>query len=125
MNLTTLTSSDLKRIGKLLAEREAIQAELQKVDRQLAAFEHEGAAPAAKPAKAAKAHRVAKRSKRGAMKEAIIAMVKGAGKGGVKIGEIAAKLGVKYGNVAAWFNSTGKKVKEIKKIAKARYAWAG
>lgn len=63
------------------------------------------------------------KSKRGATKERIIELVKGAGKGGIGVGELAAKLGVKYNNAYVWFATTGKKVKEIKKVGKAQYAW--
>jgi hypothetical protein len=35
------------------------------------------------------------------------------------------KLGVKRQGVDVWFGSTGKKVKEIKKVKPATYAWVG
>jgi DNA invertase Pin-like site-specific DNA recombinase len=72
--------------------------------------------PAAQEAKAKKA---------GGKKEAIIELVKGAGKPGITVKEIAAKLGVKTQGVYVWFGNTGKKVKEIKKVKPATYAWVG
>ena len=63
------------------------------------------------------------RAQRGALKDAIIELVKGAGGDGIKVGEIAARIGVKYGNINTWVNTTGKAVKEIRKVGKARYAW--
>lgn len=65
----------------------------------------------------------ASRSKRGAVKEAIIAAVKAAGKAGISVKDVALQLGVKYGNVSVWFGSTGKKVKEIKRVGRGTYAW--
>jgi hypothetical protein len=52
MNLTHITSQDLKRIAQLLESKEALQAQLAGIDRQLAAFE--GGVPAA-PAAVVKA----------------------------------------------------------------------
>ena len=75
-------------------------------------------APSRKLGKAGKA-------KRGAMKEAIIEMLKGAGKAGITVNGVAEALGVKYGNASVWFGSTGKKVKGIKRIARGTYAWVG
>ena len=63
----------------------------------------------------------AKRS--GATKDAIIELVKGAGKAGITVKEIAARLGSKPQGVYVWFGNTGKKVKEIKKVKPATYAW--
>ncbi len=63
------------------------------------------------------------RGKRGAVKEAIIEVVQAAGKAGISVKDVASKLGVKYGNVSVWFGSTGKKVREIKRVGRGTYAW--
>ena len=65
------------------------------------------------------------RSERGAVKEAIIGIIKGAGKAGVTVKDVAETLGVKYANASVWFGSTGKKIKEIKRVARGTYAWVG
>ncbi len=92
------------------------------------------AVPVAAPAPAAKveapktpkpAARKPRAKKSGATKDAVIELVKGAGKAGITVKEIAAKLGVKRHGVDVWFGSTGKKVKEIKKVKPATYAWVG
>jgi hypothetical protein len=67
----------------------------------------------------------AKAKKYGAAKEAIVALVKASGKTGITVKEVAGKLGVKPQGVYVWFGNTGKKVKEIKKVAPATYAWVG
>ena len=36
---------------------------------------------------------------------------------------IAGKLGVNVQRIYVWFNATGKKMKEIKKVKPATYAW--
>jgi hypothetical protein len=42
---------------------------------------------------------------------------------GLTVKEIASKFKAKPGNLHVWFSSTGRKVKQIKKIAPATYAW--
>jgi transposase-like protein len=85
------------------------------------------AAPAPAQTEQAKARKPAARKvgtkKAGGTKAAIIELVKGAGKPGITVKEIAAKLGGKPQRLHVWFGSTGKKVKEIRKIAPATYAW--
>lgn len=132
MNLTQLTSADLKRVAKLIEQKEALQAQIAKLDTVLTAYE--GGAPAA-PAKAKAGQkavlppkakfRQAKRAKRGAVKAAMIALVKQSGKSGITVKEIAGKLNLGYNRVFTWFYNTGKKIKEIKKVGEARYGWAG
>lgn len=96
-----------------------------------------GKAPVvAKPAKAPKAARpeVKKKpaqaeqppsQKPAVAKDAVIELVKQSGKAGVTVKEIAAKLQVDSQRIYVWFNSTGKSVKAIKKVAPAKYAWVG
>lgn len=67
----------------------------------------------------------AKRGKHGAVKEAIIELVKKAGSEGITVKEIAAKLGTKYNRVFTWFYNTGKKIKDIKKVGPGKYRWVG
>ena len=73
----------------------------------------------AKPAVKAKA----KGAKPAVTKEGIIELLKSAGKDGITVKDVALKLGVKTQRVFVWFSGTGKKVKQIKKTAPAKYAW--
>ena len=57
------------------------------------------------------------------MKERIVRTLKAAGKSGVTVKDLAAKLGKSYGNVSVWFHTTGKGMKEIKKVEPGRFAW--
>ena len=66
-----------------------------------------------------------KAKKQGALKDAVIGLVTAGGKAGVTVEEIAAKLGVKAPGIHVWFSTTGKKVKQIKKIGRGKYAWVG
>ena len=57
------------------------------------------------------------------MKERIVGALKAAGKSGVTVKDLAAKLGKSYGNISVWFHTTGKGIKEIKKVEPGRFAW--
>ncbi len=81
------------------------------------------AAPQSAPApKAVKVARGKKGAKRGALSANILEHLQAAGSGGIKIADLAAKLGAKYKNVYIWFATTGKKNSAIKRIAPATYA---
>lgn len=139
MNLSQLTSSDLKVIAQLVKEKEALEARLAKVNARLAAFGAEApAAPAktagAKRAKAARRRPAAAaqpaagsarapRQRPGKLKDKIVALLQGAGKSGITVRDIAGKLGLHPQRIYVWFNATGKTIKEIKKVAPATYTW--
>jgi hypothetical protein len=61
---------------------------------------------------------------RGQLKDRIIQALEAAGKPGMKVKDLASKLGTSYGNVNVWLSTTAKGVKEIKKIAPGRFTWA-
>ena len=63
-------------------------------------------------------------SPRGGLKGRIIHALRAAGDKGVTVKDLAGKLGKSYGNISVWFHTTGKGVKEIKKIAPGKFAWA-
>lgn len=78
-----------------------------------------GGAKASSPAKKSG------RAPRGQMKQLIMSELEGAGSEGLGVKELADRLGVRNTAVHAWFNTTGKKVGEIKKVGTARYALSG
>ncbi len=130
MNLTQIASADLKRVVTLVEQKETLLAQVAKLDAELASFESgKPAAPVApakgkpgrKPGRPAKA----KTGGRGAMKAAIVQLLTAAGASGLSVQDIAAKLKAKPGNVHVWFSSTGKTVKEIKKLAPGKFGWSG
>src|SRR6266545_630720 len=63
-------------------------------------------------------------SPRGGLKGRIIRALRAAGDKGVTVKDLAGKLGKSYGNISVWFHTTGKGVKEIKKVAPGKFAWA-
>ena len=119
MSFPNISSSSLKGLIKLVEKRDALQAELSKIDSQISsAF---GGKAAKVIAQASKAQEVP-RGKRGALKESILACLKAAGKPGVSVKELSSKLGVKNQNLHVWFHTTGKKVKGLKKAGVGRWA---
>lgn len=166
--LTELKSGDLKRVVKLLEQKEGLQAQIEVINRQLADFEAGQSAPApiqpsrkkvaskapaklkmpaagragisaAAKARGAKVKKAKSKTaaskpaprasgtprKQGQLKEQIIGLVRGAGKTGITVKEIAAKVGAKAQSIHVWFHATGKKVEEIKRIRPGTYAWQG
>jgi transposase-like protein len=130
MNLTQIASADLKRVVTLVEQKETLLAQVAQLNAELASFQAgESVAPAApvkakpgrKPGRPAKA----KAGARGALKAAIVALLQGAGAAGLTVQAIAATLKAKPGNVHVWFSSTGKTIKEIRKLAPGTYGWTG
>jgi hypothetical protein len=76
----------------------------------------EKAPKAAKPAKKGKGG-----TKRGALRDQILAQLKSAGSGGITIKDLSNKIGANYRNLQVWFATTGKNVSGIKKVAPATY----
>jgi hypothetical protein len=123
MNWTRIAAADLNRIIGLVEQKEALQAQVVEIDAELANFQPGApAAPARdKPGRQPENKLAAK----GALKAAIVELLKGAGKPGLTVREIATQLQAKPGNVHVWFSSTGKKVGEINKVGPGTYAWVG
>jgi hypothetical protein len=57
------------------------------------------------------------------LKTDLLARLQDAGKGGMTTQELAASLGAKPASVYAWFYTTGKRIKGIKKVGKAKFAY--
>jgi len=64
---------------------------------------------------------IRRRSKRGALKEKIIRVLRTAGKKGATVGDLSKKLKVPSANLYVWFNGTGRSVPGIKKVGVAKY----
>lgn len=125
MDISNLNTSVLKSVLKLTEKREALLAELSKVEGAIAAIYggktvsvKSGRTAAAKPA--LKKGR-GKSSRRGALKESILGALKAAGDKGITVKELSQKLGVKNQNVHVWFSSTGRKLGTIQKVGSGRY----
>src|SRR5262245_31414764 len=96
MNLSDITSADLKRLAALIQQKEERLAELSKINAELGLFG--GAGTVAESVRRPAARIAGRKSKgpgRGQVKEAILGLLSKAGKGGISVKDIAAKLGAK------------------------------
>jgi len=148
--LTTLSVKNLKQAVSIRERIESLQSQLARITGAQAAPVRNGArrrskrrmsaAARARISAAAKARWAKKRgtqhvstpmatkgrsrSPSAPLKERIVQNLKSAGKSGVTVKDLAAKLGTGYGNVSVWFHTTAKGIKEIKKVEPGRFAWA-
>jgi hypothetical protein len=141
MSLATLTSKELSRIQKLIAQKEALAQQIIEINSELEAIESgtpeparpknaavqvavtpKSPEPAAAPTMPRKKRR-AGRTVRGTLKERVSEELKSAGKQGLKVADLAARLGTGYGNITTFFQTTGQNIKEIKKVGPAQFAW--
>lgn len=121
MKLTSLSSAQLNQISRLISKKETLLGRIAKIDAELAKFD---GAPVAVVSAASPKAPAGRKSRKGGvkLKDAVLKALAAAGSKGVKVGDLAKKLGVKPGNVFSWFYTTGKKNSAIKKVGEARYA---
>ncbi|MBK9139738.1 MAG: hypothetical protein IPM17_13395 [Verrucomicrobia bacterium] len=124
MNIASLTVAQLKQMTALVEKKEALQAEVARIDAELARLSS-GQAPRAVAAAAPVRRGRRQRAQRGSVKAAIIELLQKAGKSGISVKEISERLGAKYAHVFAWFYSTGSKIKEIQRVGPGRFGWVG
>jgi hypothetical protein len=120
MALTDLTSTQLEKLVGLIHEKEALQAKITQIDLSLQALEA-GEMKVGKPVVAKRGPKPGRRA--APLKDALLAKLQPAGKEGIAVKDLAAKLGVKPTSVSIWFYTTGKKIKGIKRVGRARFAY--
>jgi hypothetical protein len=129
MSLTNLSSGQLTKLVELIKAKEHLQAQVARIDAELASLESGSPRPKRRgrpPGRAkgslseATSPKPRKRSKR--LKTGLLKELQAAGSEGITVKELAAKLKVKPGNVFSWFYTTGKKIKGIKKVGEAIYS---
>ena len=119
MSILSLSSDILRKIILLSEKREKLLAEVGQVESQIRALEASGSGQGAKAVQ--KAVPPVSRGRHGAIKDRVLAELQTVGAEGVKVTELAVKLGVKPQNLHVWFSSTGRKL-GIRKVGPARYA---
>ena len=131
MDFSHITSQSLRRILNLTERKDQLvqlvaelETEISKVLSGVAGTVTkvpEKTAAAKRPAKKKKP--AARKGKSGGLKEKILAALEGAGTGGLKVKEIAEKVGSPSANVSVWFSTTGKKLTQ--KLQPGLYAIKG
>jgi len=120
MSLANLSSASLQRLVELITEKEAIQLKLVKIQNSIEALA--AGSPSKKRGVTVRAKkRTARRG--GKLKERLLKALEAAGKGGLTVKDLAANLKANLASVSVWFYTTGKKIKGIKKIGPAHYAY--
>ncbi len=122
----------LKEMMNLEEKRVALQQQLNDVmqrmtelkDALLTDSEEEESAPSPRPTKSA-SRQPAVASRRGVLKDRIMAALEAAGPRGVRVKELARALGTKPVNVHSWFHSSIKRYPAIKKIEGGHYRMEG
>ncbi len=130
MDLSHITSQSLRRVLNLTERKDQLIALITEIETEISKALSGAVAPAAKapakkaaPARKAKKRSSSRKAKSGGLKEKILAVLDGAGSGGLKVKEIAAKVGSPAANVSVWFSTTGKKLTQ--KLEPGRYAVKG
>lgn len=141
MDISLINSQSLLRLLALTEKKEELLSLVDNIDAAIIATLKGGVsvevveiapasvAPAQKPVAALKAPAKPARAKKarggksGGLKEKILALLETAGSEGLKVKEIADKLGAKPGNISVWFSTTGKKL--VTKVEPGRYAVKG
>ena len=121
MSFSSLSSEQLRRLIKLVHEKETLQARVAKIDRALQAME--GGSPPTRQTSPKLNARRGTRKRHGALKTSLISKLEDAGKSGLTVKELAASLRAKPATVYAWFYTTGQKIAGIKKVGKAKFAY--
>ena len=126
--LGNIPSSDLKKLVKLSERKEALIAQIQEIDRQMVRVQSRFGIPSQNGNQGAAVtlsrqgrRFTGRRTKRGALKEKILKVLRDAGRKGATIRELSAKVRVPSANLYVWFNGTGKNVRGIQKIGVAKY----
>ena len=121
MSLANLSSATLQRLVELITEKEAIQLKLVKIQNSIEAL---AAGSASKESPIAVPTKKRSTRRRGKLKERLLKALDAAGKEGLTVKDLAATLRAKPTSVSVWFYTTGKKIKGIKKVGKARFAYS-
>jgi hypothetical protein len=126
--LRNIPSSDLKKLVKLSERKEALIAQIQEIDRQMVRVQSRFGIPSQNGNQGAAVtlsrqgrRFTGRRTRRGALKEKILKVLREAGRKGATIRELSAKVRVPSANLYVWFNGTGKNVRGIQKIGVAKY----
>lgn len=130
MDLSHITSQSLRRVLNLTERKDELIALIAEIETEIHKALSGAVAPEAKapekkaaPARKARKRTSSRKAKSGGLKEKILAVLASAGAGGLKVKDIAAKVGAPAPNVSVWFSTTGKNLTQ--KLEPGRYAVKG
>ncbi|MEO6055040.1 MAG: hypothetical protein ABIP97_13615 [Chthoniobacterales bacterium] len=126
MDVSKLNTKTLNELIRLTKRKDALHNQIAKIEDKLETL-FAGKAPrsqkSTRPVKQLTKRRSSggKRTRRGALKEQIFAVLKQAGKTGISVKDVADKIKIKPQNLHVWFSTTGKKFAQITKVEQGRY----
>jgi hypothetical protein len=128
MNLSALSLKQLEQIVGLLKEKEALQAKLNQVNRDLQGLES-GKSPAPSASESLdglpRSKRIKKRfRRRGGLQGAVLKALKSAGAKGLTVNKLAAQAKVKKSSLTVWLYTSAKKIAGFKKVAPGVFAYS-
>ena len=119
MSISQLSINELKQAIRLIEQKEALLAKIAEIDRKLEAL---GSGQGkSKPQKTNRAKTTGSK-RRMVTAEILTELMKGGDKGTESI-VLAKKLRLSSSRLSAWFATTGKKYKEIKRIGRGKHTW--
>ena len=132
MNLTKFNSNTLREMLVLSERKEALIAELQKIEDQLLSqlglFSKTITQPVSINGKQApkktslKASKSSKKgSKRPSLKKAILATLTEVGSSGITVADLAKKVGAKNSSIHSWFYNNMEKLSEIERVGPGHF----
>jgi len=125
MKISDLQANVLRELLELTERRERLAAELDEVERRIAAIYDgkNGARPDEIESLRLRRGSGKRRSgsKRGAVRAAVLQALRESGIEGISVTEMARAIGQKPENLHVWFSTTGKKVEQIEKLGPGRY----
>jgi hypothetical protein len=127
MNLSALSLKQLEHIVGLLKEKEALQAKLDEINRDLQGMENgKVSGPSASESlnDSPRSKRIQKRSRRrGGLQEAVLKALISAGAKGLTVKQLVIQAKVKKSSLTVWLYTSAKKIAGFKKIAPGVFAY--
>jgi hypothetical protein len=127
MDIKHITSHSLRRLLSLTDKKEQLIQAVSDIESEIAKTLKGAATTVVEVAEAVTPFKPAKKAKKGAksggLKSRVLALLEAAGDEGLKVKDIASKLGTKATSVSVWFSTTGKGI--TTKVAPGRYAKKG
>jgi hypothetical protein len=131
MNQTANSRIALYKEAIALEEKRAtLQSELDRLLARLSdikdrLFDADGVVSTDAAVASAMAKRSPGRARRGELKDRILSALSAAGSAGVRVKDLASTLGAKVANIHSWFQTSSKRIPQIKKVGEARYRLDG
>ena len=129
MDFSKLNTNALREMLKLSERKETLLNELTKLEEQIVSYLTGDIPPVTRGLEAtvkkapstSKTPKTGKRAARGSMKQNVLEALTAAGPAGLKVPELAQKIGAKNANLHVWFSNTGKKLPEIERIGAGHF----